>query len=128
MKKFIVVFLFLLLAVSSSLIVSSCGKSADPEIMAADSAISAAVTAGAAEFTPQMLEEARSLLAEARALNDQRKFDDARKKAEAVIVSAGNAQKEAERLKSIPPAPTDTTLVADTTAAAVTTTVTTPSK
>ncbi len=120
MKKFVPVLFVFVLALTVSMFVSSCGKPADTEIAAAEEAVNAAVTAGAEEFAPQMLADTRALLEEAKTLNSQKKYDDARKKVEAVLQSANNTKLEAERVKAIPPAPADSTVV-DSTAAATTT-------
>ncbi len=122
MKKFTTVFLFLLLAVSLSLVVSSCGKPADTEIMAAEDAINNAAAAGAEDNSPKLLEKARALVQEAKALNEQGKYNEARKKADTALMRAEKAQKNSERIGSQPkdgaPADSNAAATADTEAEA----------
>ncbi len=98
MKKFIPVFLLLLVAFSASIMFSACEKTADDQIIAAEDAIKSAINAGADESSPKLLGKARTKVQEAKMLNEQGDYNQAHKKAYSALLNAQGAEKNATRL------------------------------
>ena len=87
-----------LLALLCGFLVTACEGPPDESIMNAEAAIKAAINAGADDDSPKLLDKSRRFLQEAKMLNEQGKYNDARKKAASAVIQANKAKKNSERL------------------------------